>query len=259
MPLKPIRKREFPMYYAPGKRLFQIVVRISDAPGSLSSILNLLGSRVNLIGTATYTLGDGTAMLNAFAEALTAQDTTASIKKALSTSPATVESEVREGKDGLLVDTFHTGLEALGEDYMLLRRWGMGNMFDHIVKIFGTGGEVLLYEEGSAMARGNLERTSSALTMPTILGNPSYLISFLSAQGWGSFKLDQVKDEATVTAADCFECAKGSKVRRKCDFVRGYLEGTASGAGGEYQAEEVECRLRGGKACVFHIFPRKQK
>lgn len=246
------------MYYAEGDRLFQIIVKISDAPGSLSSILNLLGTRVNLVGTATYTLGDGTAMLSAFAKALSDKETPATIQKALGTSPATVESEVREGKDGLLVDTFHTGLEALGEDYMLLRRWGLGNMFDHIVKIFGSGGEVLLFEEGAAMARGNLERTTAALTMPAVMNHPSYVISFLTAQGWGSFKLVQEKNSSTITATDCFECAKGSKIRKKCDFVRGYLEATASGMGGPYQAEEVECTLRGGKNCVFRLAPRKK-
>ena len=246
------------MYYSKGANVFHIIIRISDAPGSFGRVLDLLGSKVNLVGTSTYTLGDGSAMVSAFAEALSKNETAAGIKKLLAASSVVVESEVRQGKDGLLVDTFHTGLEALREDYMLLRRWGMGSVFDHIVKIFGTGGEVLLYEEGAAMARGNLERTTAALSPQILAEYPSYLMNFLSAQGWGQFKLEQKRDKSVITVTDCFECAKGSEVRKKCDFVRGYLEGTASAAGGvPTQVEELQCTLKGGRACVFQVSRRE--
>ena len=202
-----MRKRVFPMYYARGKRLFQVIVHISDAPGSLGEVLRILGSMVNLIGTSTYTLGDGTAMFIAFTQALTSSVSPEKVQSALGGSPAAIESEVREGQDGLLVDTFHTGLDVANEDFMLLRRGGMGSVFDHIVKIFGSGGEVLLYEEGVAMAGENAERTQAALPPPVVRNNMTYLVNFLSAQGWGTYEMERGRGELEfeVAITDCFE------------------------------------------------------
>jgi len=63
-----MHKRDFPIDFAEGKDLFHVVVRMSVAPGPLSPILDALRPRLNLIGIHTYTLGDGSAMLSAFAE-----------------------------------------------------------------------------------------------------------------------------------------------------------------------------------------------
>ncbi len=259
--VKSIPKREFPIYYEKEKKLFQIVVRMSDAPGSLMSILEVLGRKVNLIATSTYTLGDGTAILSAFSEPLSSTETIAGIQKALGSSPVTIESDVTEGKGGLLVDTFHSGLQVGGEDYMLLRRAGLSGVFDHIVKIFGTGGEVLLYEEGLAMAQRNAKNMNDLLTPEVVGPNTSYLIEFLTAQGWGVFEPTAGKGshEGTVKMSHCFECEHGSTVRKHCDFMRGYFEGSANFTlGVSMQVEELECALRGDKACIYRVTHRKK-
>ena len=90
----------------------------------------------------------------------------------------------------------------------------------------------------------------------------TYLVNFLSAQGWGTFEMERGRGELEfeVAISDCFECAKGSPVRKRCDFVRGYFDGTASPVYGvPMQVEEAECVLRGAKACVFRIAPRRRK
>lgn len=260
--MKAIRKREFPMYYVKGKKLFQVVVHMSDAPGSLRSILDVLSPRLNMVGLSTYTVGDGTAILSAFAEALDQEETPSSIQRILRNSSAALEAEIMEGKDGLLVDTFHSGLEVGDEDFMLLRREGFSGVFDQIVKIFGKGGQVLLYEEGLAMARRNARKTASELGKDVIHANLPFLIKFLTASGWGTFETKPGhKDfEYDVTVTDCFECSKQSDERKECDFLRGYFEGSGSTTFGiPMHAEEVRCILRGDNACVFHISPRKEK
>jgi predicted hydrocarbon binding protein len=256
LPLVPIRKREFPLYYAKGKRLFQIIVHISDAPGSLGATLNLLGPMVNMVGTSTYTLGDGTAMISAFAEGLGPEVTSGTIQRALGGSKATIESEVREGHEGLLVDSFHTGLKVGGDDYILLRRGGMISVFDQIVKIFGTGGEVLLYEEGKALGRGNAQKRVDELGSDTVVKDAGYLAKALSAQGWGKVETTSKpgSKEFVVTVTDCFECTGSARVRKRCDFVRGFFEGSSGVTRGvPIRVEEVECTLRGDPACSFRI------
>lgn len=63
-------RREIPYYFAPGKKLFQIVVKITDEPGSLGRVLNLLGTKVNLVGMTSYAMPGNAAVVSGFAEVL---------------------------------------------------------------------------------------------------------------------------------------------------------------------------------------------
>ena len=175
--MKEVKKRTFPLHYAPGKELFQIVVKLSDEPGSYSSILELLSSKVNLIGTTTYSLSDGTAMFSGFAESIVKGQGPKDLEKLIDASKAAMEVVVASGKDGLLVDTFHTGIVVDDEDYMLFRRDGLTHMFDHVAKTLGSGGEALLYQEGYTLSQRNAE------DMFNLLGSGAG-----QSSGWGAEK-----------------------------------------------------------------------
>lgn len=254
-PLRPLRKREFPIHFAEGKRLLHVVVHMSDAPGSLSAILDVLGSRVNLVGLTSYTLSDGTAMLSAFAEALPPGEPVSVTAQALKKLDAALEVRVTEGTDGILVDDFHTGMQVGDDDYIMLSREGLSRVFDHIVRIFGTGGEVLLYEEGKALGQQNSQRMLGALGSERVESAASYLLRSLTAEGWGTVQSSKPGVRPfKVTIEDCFECKGGSNVRKGCDLARGFYEGSVEATRGvPAKVEEVECTLRGGKACVFHV------
>jgi predicted hydrocarbon binding protein len=250
-------KRDFLMYYAKGKRLFHIVLHISDAPGSLSSVLNVLGTKVNLLGTSSYTLNDGTAIYSAFAEALSPRETAQSLQRDLSRVKSTLEVDVREGQEGLLVDTYHTGISVGGQDYLFLRSDGLKGMFDRIVQLFGTGGEVLLYEQGKAMGSNNAQSVVDEIGIGVVRSKASYLAHMLTAQGWGvtEWISGPGSKEVRISVDNCIECSGETKGKKGCDFLRGYFEGTAQVTMKKpTKSEEVECRLRGGKACVFRIF-----
>ena len=249
-------KRELPVYLAPGKRLFQVVVHMKDAPGSLSSILDKLVNSVNMVSASSYSLKDGTAVFSSFAEALADDVTAGSIKEDLASLDACLEARVEEGKEGLLVDTFHTGFRTDEGEYMLLRRDGVAEVFDHIVKIFGTGGEVLLYEEGKALGKYSSVKGIKDFGRERVLASVVYLSRSLTSQGWGLVDLDMGRDGAgpVVKVSDCFECSGGKSLRKGCDFFRGYCEGIAEGfSGRKAKVEETECTLRGDKGCVFAV------
>lgn len=229
---------------------------MSDAPGSMTAILDLLGSRVNLIGINSYTLSDGTAMLSGFAEPLSRDESPQQLAQALGKLPASLDAEVMEGKDGILVDTFHTGIKVGSDDYLMLRREGLARVFDHLVRLFGTGGEVLLYEEGKALGRDSAKRRVEEIGKERVVKNAGYIGRALTAQGWGTFATVSAPGSQgiTITVADCFECAGGGKTRKKCDFLRGFLEASVEVTrGGGAMVEETECILRGGAACTFKI------
>jgi predicted hydrocarbon binding protein len=256
--MKEMPKRDFLMYYAKGEKLFQIVLRISDAPGSLSSVLNVLGARVNLLGTTSYTLNDGTAVYSAFAEALSPRETAESLQRDLNRVKSTLEADVREGDEGLLVDTFHTGISVENHDYIFLNRNGLNGMFHRIVQLFGTGGEVLLYEQGKAMGLNNSRTLVDEIGIDVVREKAAYLAHLLTAQGWGVTKYDSRRGSTVVRIRvdNCLECSGGTTGRKGCDFLRGYFEGTAQVVGGtSLRSDEVQCRLRGDKACVFKIGP----
>jgi predicted hydrocarbon binding protein len=254
--LAPTKRRVFPLYYAPGKKLFHIIVKLSDAPGSYSAILNLIGPKVNLVGTTTYTLSDGTAIFSGYSEALSKNDTANQLEKLIMSSKAAIEAEVVEGSDGLLIDTFHTGIEVGGDEFMLVRRSGISLMFGHVARLLGSGGEVLLYEEGYSLGKLNAESMVKNLGKEVVRNNSAQLSHFLTAQGWGATELENGPNEDSylVKVQDCFECSARASSRKGCDFMRGYFVGAAEASfGGKREAKEVRCALKGAPACEFLV------
>jgi ACT domain-containing protein len=69
------RSRVFVFSFLPDEKTFQIILRIRNVPGALSSILELLSSRVDLISISTYSLDGRTAICNGFAKAFSKEET----------------------------------------------------------------------------------------------------------------------------------------------------------------------------------------
>lgn len=251
-----IRKREFPHYYAPGRLLFHVIIKISDSPGSLGNVISLLSSRVNLVGVTTYTLEDGSAMVSAFTEALSRDETSESLRELVLSSRAVRDADVKEGKDGILVDTFHVGMETDKEDVMLIRRTALNSMFGRVHSILGTGGETLLYEEGVALGKSDGEGFVKLLGPEKVRERITYLRGNLAAQGWGKVKVAGGDGDGSshITIEDCFECAHGGQTRTGCHFFRGYIVGNRLATlGQECVAVELKCSLKGDRFCEFVV------
>ncbi|HXY56068.1 MAG TPA: V4R domain-containing protein [Nitrososphaerales archaeon] len=254
------KKRIFPVHYDPGKKLFHTVVVLSDTPGSFSSILELLSTKVNLIGTGTYTRSDGTALFSGFSEALSPKVSREDLKKLIMSSKAAISAEVYEGKDGLLVDTFHTGLLVGKDEYILMRREGLVHVFDRVTKLLGSGGDSLLFEEGATMGAKNAEIMIKNIGIDRVKNQTEALNRFLAAQGWGEVvgKKGPGKDSVVVVIKDCFECSADRGTRKACNFMRGYLAGSAQATYGmEFDSKETRCMLKGAEACEFVFAPKK--
>ena len=253
------KKKIFPVHYAPGKKLFHVVVTLSDAPGSYSSILDLVRTKVNLIGTSTYTRSDGTAVFSGFSEALSPRTTGKELEKLIMSSKAAISAQVYQGKDGLLVDTFHTGFVVGDEEYILMRKDGLVQVFDRVSRILGSGGDALLFEEGMAMGLRNAEMMIKTMGAQRVRSQTGVLNRFLAAQGWGVIEAKEgpKKGGFTVRVVDCFECSPDGTSRRGCNFMRGYLVGSGIATfGRDYESKETKCALKGADACEFQLTPR---
>ena len=257
--MKKTPHRIFPVHFAPDKKLVHIVVKLSDAPGSYSQILDSLRTKVNLIGTTTYTLSDGTAMFSGFAETLDQKGTGEGIQELIMKSGAALEAQVREGRDGLLIDTFHRGFAVDGDRYMLMRLGELVNMFDHVAKLLGTGGEALLYEEGVATGRWSADTASSRYGDERVRAQVGAINHLMTAEGMGDVEgvYGPGDGEITVTITECFECTGEPASRSGCSFMRGYLVGAANSIyGKKYTCVEERCSLKGGKSCEFRLTPK---
>jgi predicted hydrocarbon binding protein len=251
------KKVIFPFHYAPGKQLFQVIARISDKPGSLAAILNNLSAKLNLIGINTYALPDDTAMVVGFASSMSGKEKSGELAEEIMKSKTVIHAEVREGNDGLLVDTFHTGNMVGDQNFLLLRRDSLSRVFEEVVKIFGTGGDALLYKEGQEMGREDARNFIRIFGTEHIAEQASYLTSILTAEGFGAFEPNLASSEALygIRVTECFECAENRGFRRACNFLRGYLQAAGVTAlGVELEAKETKCILRGDEECEFLLF-----
>ena len=234
-------------------------MKLSDAPGSYSRILDALRPKLDLIGTTTYTLSDGTAMFSGFAKVLSPNDTPKSLKDAIMSSKAAIEAEIFEGQDGVLVDEFHTGIEVGDDDYLLMRSESFSHVLERVSKILGSGGEALLYEEGFAMGQENSEQMIRVLGADTVRSKSDYLGHVLPSAGWGSVQADRKEDGSfLVKLTDCIECRSKGTSRLGCNFMRGYFGASVQQVfGTEMDVKEVKCRLKGATHCEFVITPKR--
>ena len=251
------RRVVFPYYYSAHKKLFHVVARIKDVPGALAGVLDLLTTELNLLGSTSYSIEGESAIFSCFAEALRRSETTDEIQRLLAKSPWVLESWVAESKSGLLVDSFHTGVQVgSGEPYIMFPIAGMADIFEKLVRTFGSGGETILYELGRNFGydRFDLYRPLLGPEPRTRVDEAAHIFEAL---GFGSSVITQSPDGSIrMVVGDCFECSTPSVIGRSCAFRRGLAAGSFGALiGREVQCQEKKCRSKGDAFCEFVVAP----
>jgi len=252
----------FPYHFSPDKKLVHIVAKISDDPGTLGSMLTLVGSKVNLIGTSSYALKGGTAIFSGFGELLSQFDSAQTVQELITLSHKVTACQVWESNKGLLVDWFHTGIQSsLGEPLIVLPASGLAETFDKVVKAFGSGGETILYLQGKEFATARFQ-TYRKLLGPHPERRFDEALHIFEASGYGSSAvvLEDSKLKLHMTVKDCFECSVRSESGRTCAYTRGLAVGSFGEAfGRDLSCDEVKCRLKGRDACEFVLSAKDGK
>lgn len=250
-------RKELAYIFTPRKRMIQIVVKMRDLPGALSGILSLLGTRVNLVSCTAYYDDEEGATFSGFAEPLDTCEKPAFLEKTIESSPSVLGCKVIEGSDGILVDSFHTGIETQAGEPLLFLRWNaLNQMFDNLVKVFGSGGEVMLYYEGLSMGESNAREVAGKLGRDAFMRNVPSILRMHSAAGWGAASIvgQEASGAPVVRIENCFECSTRQRIRHECSFVKGLLAGVAEVAfGSEAVCVETKCRFKGDPHCEFSI------
>lgn len=256
--MKPIRKEALGLYFSPRVKSFHIVVRLKDVPGSLSSVLELLRDHVNLVGSVSYSVEDDGAIWSGFGKSLSKSETEGKLEKLLEHLPLVLECEVKGSDHGLLIDTFHSGLEvAPDRPAVVLPQVGVSRIYDHMARILGSGGETLMFEEGSALGKSSGQYLNAKLGHDRLDWKVEALLGTYRVIGWGlaSLKVEEPRARYRVSIRDCMECAGLGKDRKGCNLVRGCLTGAVSMlSGNEFKCEETKCRFHGDPFCEFLLF-----
>jgi predicted hydrocarbon binding protein len=255
--LKPTRKKILGYHYSGKGRTFHIVARLSDVPGALSSVLELLRDRADLIGSISYGTEGGEAIWSAFVRPLVSTESEAGLKALVEKSPSAKEVIVRSSDRGLLADSFHSGIEyGNGRFGVILPLKGVSRMFNRLVDDFESGGETILMEEGTALGAASGQYLDDLLGAEELDWKVGALAGLYRSIGWGetSMRVEDPGASYVVSFADCFECVEGGKKRRQCGFLQGHLASTiGTMARKRFTAEETKCRLRGDQVCEFAV------
>src|SRR5487761_1045144 len=152
----PTPSKYVPIYfYRPGRRLFHASMALMDEPGALARILNTLPHpAINLVHTSSDGGHEGRAIVHLYAE-VDPDFPLESVGTLLREIPGVTDARVEGGIDGFLIDTSYPLRIAGGPKAMVLDRQQVTHMVDQVREQLGSGGAVLLYNEGLSLGRAS--------------------------------------------------------------------------------------------------------
>ena len=254
-------RRALAYAFYPGRKTFQIVVELKDVPGALADVLQVLRKRVNMMAMEAHRSEDGKAVFSCFAEPLRPADDSVDLEKLVRSSRTATQVKVMGSKDGLLVDSFFKGITTENGDPMTLFSWESFNrMFDGMVEVFGSGGEVMLYDAGVSIGGSYAKEVVRMIGRDAAIRDMTTVLKIFTAMGLGDATMEVSGPSwvPTIRIDGCFECSSERETRRNCSFVRGILTGATEAFVGRKAAyEETRCRFRGDGRCEFSPVPGK--
>lgn len=246
--------------FDPSTKFFNLVVELKNVPGALRSVLDILQDlKINVLGSFSSVDPKGnTGTWSAFVES--PGHTVSGLKKKILSSPYVRDMVVTESTGGFLVDSIHFPLTFnTGDRAVLMRSEYLRGMLSVIRKELGSGGNVILHEEGRAYGKGVGANYGNWLGLKFVRSHLPKVLNLYQALGW--FKLEgarQNKREGswTIRVSGCFECEGSKSNGPYSHFVRGHLSGTMTAIfGREMICEETKCVAAGDPVCEFLISP----
>jgi predicted hydrocarbon binding protein len=242
-----------------GRRLAQVLVTMKDEVGAVASVNSLVASlNVDIRQSMSYSLAeDSRAIYNAFVVLNDPKVSLVQLVDRLKESTFVVKVEAREGRDGVIVDGISFPVNWQGRRTIILSQTATARMFEAIRFTLGSGGDVVLYQQGSSYGRELAESFMARLGGDYLRRNFDYTLALLSATGWGVPELVGSKDSfpnITITLQSCLECDGVRATRPACSFVRGFLAGVSSTiVGHTVHCEESHCIGMGEPHCEFAL------
>jgi predicted hydrocarbon binding protein len=245
----------------PGATFFHVVVELENVPGALQGLLGVLRN-MKLSVLSSFSSVDSSAKTGVWSAFVEDSGRTASeLKKVVSSAPHVVDSVVISSKEGYLVDGVHFPLALnTGDRAVMMTTKYVMNMLSSVRKEFGSGGDVIVYQEGRSYGSDVGAHYLKRLGSDFVRSNLFEVLQLYQALGW--FKLEaldlNLSDHmVTVWTSGCFECEDRKSPKPYSHFVRGHLEGSVSAFLGErLECDEVKCIASGDQFCEFVLKPQ---
>jgi len=242
-----------------GKRLAQVLVTMKDEVGAVASVNTLIASLgVDIRQSMSYSLAeDSLAIYNTFVVFNDPKVSMVQLVERLKESRFVVKVEALEGRDGVIVDGISFPVNWQGRRTIILSQPAAARMFEAIRFNLGSGGDVILYQQGSSYGKELAESFVTSLGGDYLRRNFDYALGVLSATGWGVPELIGSREafpNITIALQSCLECDGVRAGRPACSFVRGFLAGVSSAvAGHTVHCEESRCIANGAPRCEFEL------
>ena len=243
--------------YNPKKRFLHVVVQLLNTPGALSDAARLAYSAgLNILAGFTSIGPDGKIGIWSFFAENTNGMTAEGAVRAISRSAHVRAVRANESDEGLLVDSMHYPLRMTpGREFVGFNRTNVKSMFTKIITTFGTGGIVIIFEEGLSIGRVGGGYLLGLMGRDVLQKKIRLIGNLLSGWGWGLVQGMEVSpgfSEVRVRVSDCFEVGGERSVKPVCHFTRGMLTGLFEKIfGSPAEAVEVSCSAQGGSSCEF--------
>ncbi|MCX8181580.1 MAG: hypothetical protein N3D12_00515 [Candidatus Methanomethyliaceae archaeon] len=164
--------------------------------------------------------------------------------------------------EGFIVDTISAPIVAGKNRVIILRDQGYRQLLTEIRRLFGTGGEALLYHVGFNMGIG-YAKLHKDLADKVGIKDPVDIYQKISCKmfQWAGFgrkeAVEITPNHAIIHIYDSFECENGSSVRPYSQLVRGLIAGTLAGLfNRSFNVTEDLCAAKGDSLCRFKVISR---
>lgn len=245
------------------KPVFHVAVRSRNVPGALGDITTRLGKA----GLNIITLSDCSnpesddSAVSFFVEPKGVDSSEDEIRRTLSTSHYVTEVLVRKSDGKLMIDDFGFPLVYFPSGRaVLLSQNGIHAMFRDIVRMFGTGGESILFRAGHSVGTQSINDVAKVVGEEYLRTKTETLAGFYSALGWGKLELIEASEDMVTYKLKLsmgLECEEGAP-KPSCHFTRGMIAGATERIfGGPAKCAEERCASMGDPFCVFVVTRRE--
>ncbi len=258
--LKEYKKDVIVFLHDPRKTFFHVVVELKNEPGAIASVANsLAGTKINMLSgfiSAESERKEG--VWSFFAEAKTADVSKDQIKNLIGSSPYILDVLVNQSRDGTLVEKVHFPLAYnTGQRSLLITQKGFSQMLKKIRDTFGSGGDVIVYDEGYTLGNSDAAGFTSAGQRENTKQLLANILDGFSALGWGRAELisfDPDLFRIVIRMRESMECFGQNAPRPYSHFIRGNLAGLFSRlTDGKVNCEETKCISTGDEYCEFSV------
>lgn len=247
--------------FDPAKRYFHVVIELENVSGALKAVLDVVhGLNLNVLGS--FSSVDTAAKVGVWSGFIEdGIQTGPDLKRKLSASPYVHDIMVVESDKGFLVDGVHFPVAFnTGERAVMMEARALKNMLESVTEQFGSGGNVILYQEGRSYGGDVGSKYLARLGGDFITSNMGEALKLYQALGW--FRVSKVAEGAgqgplVIQAEENFECMGAQSKVPHSHFVRGHLEGVVSTwKGAPMECKETSCIAKGDKCCEFALSRR---